>query len=204
MSQDLVILGAGGHAKVVISTARSAGFNPVRVYDDTEEKWGTTIMGVPIVGSISEFENCQLPAVIAIGNNRVRKALDEWFEKANWVSIIHASAVVDPSAKVGIGSVVFANAVVQPECVVHRHCIVNTAATLDHDGRMFAYSQIAPGANVAGGVEIGEGAFIGIGASIHQGSKLGEWSTVGGGAFFKGELEPNLIAVGVPARPLVR
>lgn len=198
----ITLLGAGGHARVIIAATKAAGLTISRILDDNESSQGTEILGVPVTGRIAEFKDG--PAFIGIGSNIIRSRLDAAFPSAEWAVIIHPASFVDPTVDVGPGTLICAGAVVQPECVLGRHVIINTSSSVDHECHIASYAQVAPGAHLGGRITLGEGAMAGIGSSIHQGSKMGAWSTLGGGAFLKGSLDEGVVAVGIPARPLVK
>ena len=196
--QNIQIFGAGGHAKVVIQTARAAGYVPVAVFDDNIETHGKMLCGVPIVGHLSEALK-SMPTVIAIGNNQVRKRCCESMSLP-WVTIIHPTAVVDPTATIGEGTVVFAGAVIQADSIIGRHAIINTSASVDHDSCLSDYVHVAPGCRVTGEVHVGEGVLLGAGTSIKPRMKIGEWSVVGAGGVVVADIPSHVTAMGVPAR----
>jgi sugar O-acyltransferase (sialic acid O-acetyltransferase NeuD family) len=201
----LWILGGGGHAKVVIDTAFATGlFRPVGVLDDDPGRLGAEVLGVPVRGAIdlATIERLGVEhAVLAIGNNRVRAELAARLDgRVTWVTLVHPSAVVAPSARIGEGSVTFAGGVIQPDAVIGRHAIVNTAASIDHDCEIGDFAHIAPGVHLAGNVYVGAGAFLGIGSCAIPGSRIGEWATVGAGGVVIDDIPPGEIAKGVPAR----
>lgn len=200
-NKDLHILGAGGHAKVVIETAIRCGFNPIAVFDDDVKLIGTTVSQVPVVGRIGTLS---LPesalAFIAIGSNRVRKMLHEKLKSLTWVTLIHPSAYICSSASIARGSLVCAGAVIQPDVRVGEHAIVNTGANVDHDCRIGDFVHLCPGVNLAGGVTIDEGALIGIGSSIIPLKSVGAWSILGAGSAVIDHIPDKSKAVGVPAR----
>lgn len=207
--RPLWIVGAGGHAKVVIETARAMGaFLPVGVLDDDPGKIGAEVLGVPIRGGISLADVTRLgieDAVIAIGNNRVRTQLAVMLVPfVRWATLVHPSAVVAPSVRLGEGTVVFANAVIQPDSVIGRHVIVNTGASIDHDCRIGHAAHVAPGVRLAGNVSVGEGAFLGIGSCAIPGCRIGDWATVGAGGVVIDEIPAGGIAKGIPARVTLR
>ncbi|HMS54844.1 MAG TPA: acetyltransferase [Fimbriimonadaceae bacterium] len=193
---SLAVIGAGGHARVVIGLCRALGLDVRGLYDDFETN---SVMGVPILGTTSSASG---PAVLAIGDNRVRQRLSTL--PCQWLTLVHPAAWVDPTVRLGAGSVVFAGAVIQPEAVLGSHCIVNTSASVDHECRLADFAQVAPGAHLGGRVIVGEGAFLGIGASVIQGIEIGAWATVGAGAAVVKHVEPGVQVVGVPAKPRVR
>jgi sugar O-acyltransferase (sialic acid O-acetyltransferase NeuD family) len=197
-NEGIVVIGAGGHAKVLISTLIAGGSPIAAVFDDDETKWGTEVQGIRVSGAERERGG---GAIIGIGDNAKRKeiAQDLNFE---WETVIHPSASVHPSAKLGGGTVIFAGAVVQPDAVIGDHVIVNTGATIDHDCIIGDYAHLAPGVHLAGSVQVGEGAFLGIGSVAIPGVKIGCWSTLGAGAVAIRDLADGAVAVGVPAKVL--
>lgn len=198
----MVVLGGGGHAKVVVATARAAGLQVLAAYDDDPQKWGTKILDVAVKGPLAEFLAAPgSPAVCAIGHNDTRRTLVERGRAADveWVSIVHPSAVVDGSVTVREGAVVFAGAIVQPDSVIGTHAIVNTAASLDHDCVLESYVHVGPGVHVAGGVRIHEGAFLGVGAAVIPCKSIGAWSQVGAGGVVIRDVPEGDVVVGVPA-----
>jgi UDP-perosamine 4-acetyltransferase len=194
----MIILGAGGHAKVVIAAAHAAGMNIDGIYDDSPEKQGADIFGVPILGPISSAPT-DAEAVIAIGSNAVRAELANRLN-LNWTTIIHPTAWVHESVEIGPGTVIFAGAVIQPDAKIGRHAIINTCASVDHDCIVGAFAQISPGVALAGSVNIGQGAFIGTGASIIPGVSIGSGAVLGAGGVATRDLPANSLAVGVPAK----
>lgn len=200
-ARSVCVLGAGGHAKVVISTLQAAGYRVAAVYDDDPQKWGQRLLDIPIVGAIApERVPAGQPVVLAIGKNATRKVVAARFVAAQWISVQHPNADVHPSVQLGAGTVVFSGAVVQPGAVVGRHCIINTGATVDHDCVIGDYAHIAPGVHLAGEVTVGEGAFMGIGSVAIVGVTIGAWATVGAGAVVIHDIPPGSTAVGVPAK----
>ncbi len=204
MTKRLVVLGAGGHAKVAIATARLAGFAVQAVLDDDPSLTGSSVLGVPVTGPI---DRSGVPdgamCVLAIGANAPRKEVADRMA-CRWASIVHPQAVVDPSAEIGDGAVVFAGVVVQPEAVIGAHAILNTGCSVDHDCRVGSFAHLAPGVRLAGGCSVAQGAFLGIGAVMIPGTEVGAWSTVGAGAAVVGNIADGVIAVGVPARAIER
>ena len=198
------VIGCGGHAKVVVATLLDAGYDVAAVFDDDSARWGTTLSGIPIVGPIAAIKQRErFPAIIAIGNNRVRKEIAEGLD-LEWLTVVHPKASFDASVELGEGTVVFCGAVIQPDTRVGDHAIINTAASVDHDCLIGDYVHLAPGVHLAGGVLVGEGAFLGIGSNVVPGVNIGPWATVGAGACVLRSVPREVVAVGVPARPTVR
>jgi sugar O-acyltransferase, sialic acid O-acetyltransferase NeuD family len=208
-SDAVAVLGAGGHAKVVIATLQAAGFTVAAVFDDDETKRGSALLGVEVQGTLAELaDSSYRHAVIAVGSNATRMRLAERLQSqlqtVEWVTVVHPQTYVHPSVKLGVGTVVFAGAVVQPDALIGAHAIINTGATIDHDCLIGDFVHIAPGTHLAGDVRIDRGAFIGIGATVIPSRSIGEWATVGAGATVVSDIPAGVTAVGVPARVLCR
>lgn len=204
-NSPIAVIGAGGHAKVVLATLQAMGFGVFAVYDDSPDKWGTEMMGVPVRGPVERIaEDGILRAVLAIGDNATRCRLSVKLRGIEWMTVVHPRAWVHSSVHLGVGTVVFAGAVIQPEARIGDHVIVNTAATIDHECVVGDYAHIAPGAHLAGRVEVGEGTFIGMGCNVIQCLRIGKWSTVGAGAVVTKRIPDHVTAVGVPARVIKR
>lgn len=202
MSKDLVIVGAGGHARVVIATARAAGRNVVAILDDSPDRIGGSIEGIPVHGPVleawAEFPSTEF--LIALGSNHVRAALAE-AAPGPFATLIHPFSWIAPDVEIGEGSVIFAGTVVQPGTRIGRHCILNTACSIDHDGDVESFVHLSPGVHLAGTVTVRSGAWIGIGASVIQGIEIGPCAVVGAGAAVIRDVAARTTVVGVPARP---
>lgn len=197
------VVGAGGHAKVVIATLQAAGVEVGGAWDDAVHRVGRTVLGVPVYGPI-EAAPAEASLVVAIGSNAGRKAVAARLRGRTFVSIVHPAAVVHPSATLGPGTVVFAGAVLQPEVRLGAHVIVNTGASVDHDCVLEDFVHVAPGVHLAGNVSLREGAFLGIGSSAVPGCEVGAWATVGAGGVVIKPIPGRATAVGCPARVIGR
>ncbi len=202
--RPLWVLGAGGHAKSVIDAAQSMGeYEVVGLLDDAYSEPGLFVMGAPILGRICP-ENIQqfaiTNAVIAIGNNGVRRRVSEDLKGVvSFPTIVHRATYVAPSAVLGIGTVICAGAVIQPEARLGAHVIANTSSSVGHDCQIDDYAHVAPGTNIAGGVVVEQGAFLGIGSRVIPLRRIGAWATVGAGAAVYRDVPAGATVVGVPA-----
>lgn len=198
---DVVVIGGGGHAKVVISTLRACGHSVPAVFDDDTAQWGTQILGVPVSGPAEAACRAGYEwGFIAIGQNTARQSMARRLN-LRWLVLVHPTAYVAPEVKLGDGTVVMAGAIVQPGSVIGEQTIVNTGATLDHDCRVENFAHLAPGVHLAGNVHVAEGAFLGTGCVVIPGRQVGAWTTVGAGAVVVRDLPGEVVAYGVPARP---
>jgi len=199
-----VVIGAGGHAKVVVATIEAAGGHVLQVLDDSPSLWGTAVMGRAIAGPISaELVPPGTLVVLAVGDNRGRASLAARLP-VRWGTVVHPSAIVHSSVVLGEGTVVFAGAVIQPDTRIGPHGIVNTSASIDHDGALGSFVHIAPGAHLAGRVTVGDGTLIGVGSAVIPGMAIGAWATVGAGSAVIRNVADGVTVAGCPARLITK
>jgi sugar O-acyltransferase (sialic acid O-acetyltransferase NeuD family) len=202
---QLLILGAGGHGKVVAETALASNeWDKIAFLDDAfpsqKRVLSWSVLGIldDANGLIKEYPDL----AVAIGQNALRLRLINHFSSLGFKfpNIVHPTALVSPSVKLGKGIVVFPKAVVNAESHLGSGCIINTSSTIDHDCRISDGVHICPGVNMAGGVSVGEGSLIGIGSSIIQQIRIGSNTTVGAGSVVISDIGDNVTAFGNPAR----
>jgi sugar O-acyltransferase (sialic acid O-acetyltransferase NeuD family) len=202
---SLLVLGAGGHGRVVADAALSTRqWNLIAFVDDRRDP-STRPLGFEVVGALADFEQIsgRFDAVaLGVGDNLTRLSLHSRCLQANsrLAVVAHVSAAVRPHASIGPGSVIFAQAAVNAGAVLGPACIVNTGATVDHDCVLGEGVHISPGANLAGNVRVGARTWIGIGACVRQGITIAQDVTVGAGSVVVADVEPGVTVVGVPAR----
>lgn len=203
---NIYIIGAGGHSKVIIALLESLSISVTGIVDDDCNKLHQEILGIPIIGNIDSLKqlansHANIKAIIGIGNNAIRKKIAEKFRYTaiEWLVAIHENAYVHHSVYLGEGSVIFAGAIIQPDVTIGQHCIINTSAHIDHDCMIADYVHVAPGVGLAGNVHVEEGAFMGIGSKAIPNAQVGAWSTVGAGATVIKDIPNSVIAVGTPA-----
>lgn len=196
----IAVIGAGGHARVVVDLAEMLGLQIIGAADDDPTK---RLYDLPHLGPPAALRlEPGVVAVLAIGSNAVRQRLAARLTGLKWDSLVHPHAVVSLRATVQPGAVVFAGAVVQADTLIGAHAIVNTAASVDHDCQVGAFAHIGPGAVLAGGVSLEEGAFAGAGSVVLPGVRLGAWCTLGAGGVAARNVPPHEVHAGVPARKL--
>ena len=199
MSEQVVVIGGGGHAKVVIDCIRSAGDTAVGILDDNLAE-GSAVLDVPVLGKIEDcVKFADKKFIIAIGNNSVRRSLGERLA-VEWYTAIHPRAVVSQYAELGCGNVVMPNAVINAGAKVGAHCIINTGAIVEHDNRIGNYVHISPSATLGGTVIIGNETHVGIGAAVKNNITICNGCIIGAGAVVVKNITECGVYVGVPAQ----
>lgn len=204
MASPLLILGAGGHGRVVAEMASSLGYGELGMLDDNPT-------ASPVLGGLKRCREPSLrqrfpQAVVALGKATLRV---QWLlvlrdSGFSCPVLVHPRAWVSPTARLGAGTVVMAQAAVMSGARLGQGCIVNTGASVDHDCVLGEGVHVCPGAHLAGGVRVGACSWIGIGAAVIQELTIGSSVTVGAGAAVVQDLANGITAVGVPARPIGR
>ena len=204
-SEPVVIIGSGGHAKVVIELIRAEGRYQVKGCTGLGES-GFVLGDVPILGTDSVLPamlaNGAKKAFVAIGDNHLRlrllaQVLEMGFELINAVS---PNAVVSPSATLGRGIAIMAGAIINASAEIGDGAIINTNAGVDHDCRIGRGAHIGPGSTLAGNVEIGCESFLGARTCVIPGVRIGSRAIVGAGSVVVRDVPDDVTAMGVPAR----
>jgi sugar O-acyltransferase (sialic acid O-acetyltransferase NeuD family) len=192
----LLIIGAGGHGKVVADTAGACGYSDIAFLDQSwpectkNGRW--KIIGKPTQSDAAMF--------CAVGKNDIRARIFEEYHLNNSPVLIHPSAILSPSVKMGPGALAVAGSIVNADASIGRGTILNTACSVDHDCLIGDFVHISPGAHLAGGVRVGDGTWIGIGAVVREGVRIGTNVIVAAGAAVVGNIEDGVRVGGVPAR----
>jgi sugar O-acyltransferase (sialic acid O-acetyltransferase NeuD family) len=194
---SIIVYGGGGHGKAVIDLLRAAGgFTLVGVIDDGRQP-GETVLDAAVIGGSAALAavrtaGCKLAlnAVGGIGAMSSRIAIFERLQAAGFDSptLVHPSAVVEPSAVLGAGVQVFPHAYVGSDAQLGAGVIVNTAAIVSHDCSLAEYANLAPGSILAGGVQVGRGTLIGMGVTVNLSVKIGAMARIGNSATVKADV----------------
>lgn len=209
MKRPWIVLGGGGHARVVVDVLRACGAELLGFTDRV--RCPDLADGVPWLGGEDALAAYPADSVYlavgvgAIGDSSTRRRLFLEVQERGYECppLKHPRAVVSPDAQLAEGAQVMAGAVIQPGCRIGPNSIINTRASVDHDCVIGAYVHVAPGATLSGGVVVGDGAHIGVGATVIQGVHIGASSVVGAGAVVLSD-PCGATVVGVPAKPMKR
>ena len=205
MSKDVIIIGAGGHAKVIADIIYKSGDNLIGFLDDNLDNKGKEIyLGKKVLGTTKDIENYNKNYfIIGIGNNSIRKKINNE-NNLKLYTAIHPSAIIAEDVKIGIGSVIMAGVVINPGTVIGKNCIINTCSSLDHDNLLEDYVHISPGAHLAGTVSVKEGTWICTGATIINNITIAQNNIIGAGSVVIKDInEENGTYVGVPVKMLI-
>ena len=197
---DVIIIGAGGHAKVIADIVLSQGHRLLGFLDDSPNATGS--YGIPVLGKVADYPLWpHARFLIGIGNAAVRRKLASRLEGVQWHTAIHPAATVSRlGVTVGEGSVVMAGAVVSPGARIGAHCILNSGSVVEHDNTIGDYVHISVGAKTAGTVTIGDDTWVGIGATVSNNLTVCGGCMIGAGAVVVKNIDAPGTYVGVPAR----
>jgi len=206
----VLILGAGGHGRVVLDILLQARkYDVVGFLDNNSDIHGRRVDGIPVHGGIDELEGfgAELGVgglIIAIGDNGARRGLARQVEQTGFelISAVHPSATLAYNATIGRNVVIAAGAVVCANCQIGDSVILNTGCIIDHQTMIGEGSHICPGVRIAGRVKVEPGVFVGIGATVVPKVTLGCEAIVGAGAVVLEDVLPMATVVGVPAVPI--
>lgn len=204
MLKSLLIVGAGGHGKMVAESALASGYDNIAFLDDDITKHETVIMGYPVIGSLSsatELLQQYTDTFVALGNNHLRMNVITQLEELGYTLpfLIHPSSTVSRFTKISSGTVVAAGVVIQPSSVIGKGCILNTRCSVDHDCVINDGVHISPGAVLCGTVMVGAYTWICAGAVISNNVNVGAESIVAAGAVAVEDVPAYCMVAGVPA-----
>lgn len=208
INKTIIVIGAGGHAKVLISCLEQTNATLLGALDPDVQKHQQKILNTPILGGddvLSQYKREEIVLVNGLGstgNPRARSELFNRYTKLGYqfINVIHPSAIVEKDVSFGAGLQIMAGTILQPGSRFEQNVIINTRATIDHDCHVGAHAHIAPGAILCGNVSIGENTHIGAGACVIQNIKIGANCLIGAGSVVIYDIPDNTKVTGVPAK----
>ncbi|WP_338555853.1 acetyltransferase [Paenibacillus sp. KS-LC4] len=198
-----VVVGAGGHAKVVVDILRTS--QAYKVIGCIGREPGGQVLNVPVLGDDTMLplllEQGVRHAFIAIGDNAARLRLARHVQSLGFelINAISPLAYIAPSASLGCGIAVMPGGIIQPDAKIGSLTIINTAASVDHDCIIGEACHLAPGSTLSGGVTVGDGSFLGTGTVVIDGIRIGAGCMIGAGAAVIRNIPDQTLAAGVPA-----
>jgi sugar O-acyltransferase (sialic acid O-acetyltransferase NeuD family) len=208
VNSPVIILGTGGHAKVLIDALRRQSVAILGATDIDPGKAGQLFFGVRILGSdevVAQYTSSVICLVNGVGSARsvvLRKELFLRFKNRgnSFANVVHPSAVIASDASLDEGAQIMAGAVLQAGCRIGANVIVNTRVAVDHDCHVGEHVHLAPGVTLSGGVVIGSDTHVGVGATIIQGIRIGSGCLIAAGAVVVRDVPDGATVMGVPAR----
>lgn len=196
--KELIIIGAGGHAKVVIDAVKRAKSHIIRSLVDTTQSSASSFAewNVDFKMPSTVEPNCEF--IVAIGDNAIRAQLYADLLQTGWApaTIIHPSAIIAENVSIGAGSLLCAGSIIGPDSMLGENCIVNTGASIDHDCTIGDHCHVCPGARLPGACKLGEGVLIGTAATAIPNIVVGDWAVVGAGSVLIKNVESRSKVVG--------
>jgi len=208
MGKPVIVIGSGGHSKVLISILQMLSIPIIGITDINAVKNEKSIPGLRFLGddhAILRYQACTINLINGLGSvksTQKRRMIFEKFkmEGYSFFTIIHPSAIIGPGVEISEGVQIMAGAVIQPGSSIGDNTIINTGACADHDCLIGKHVHLAPGVTLSGGVEIGSGTHVGTGTNIIQNIKIGSNSLIGAGSLVLDDLPEGSLAYGNPAR----
>ncbi len=212
--QDIVIVAAGGHAKVVADAVVSHPANGIHFtlagfVDDDASKAGMSVEGRPVLGGLGLLDELResknrLGLIVGIGDNATRRSVFEGLAARgfDFVTVVHRHAMLAETVRLARGVFVAAGVVVNTQTEIGENTILNTGCTVDHDNRIGAHVHVAPGANLCGSVSVGDGTMIAVGACVIPNTTIGPRALVAAGAAVTKDVAEGSRVAGVPAKDI--
>ena len=207
-SLPVIVLGAGGHAKVLVDILLRLSVNVIGLCDCDPGMEGHSIMDVPVIGNddkVLEYSMDEIRLVNGLGSvglTKNRRELYGFFKNKGYsfATIIHPSALIASEVDLSEGVQVFAGVIIQPGTVIGQDTIINTGSSIDHDCIIGDHVFIAPGVTLSGEVEVGSNTHVGTGVNVIQGVRIGEDSLIAAGSLVIRDVPDAVKVMGVPAQ----
>lgn len=202
--KKLIIVGNGGHSKVVQEIVRKSDYQLIEIWDDKYSEV-TCIDGInyaPIDVNHPFVEDKSVFFFLAIGDNSVRKKIANRFNinKSRYATILAPSAIISTEAFISGGSLVMEGAIIQAGSTIGDQVIVNSGSIIDHDCQIEEYVHVAPGATITGHCTVRQMSLIGAGSTLIPSVVVEEHATIGAGSVVIKNVPANKIAYGNPAK----
>ena len=209
MKKEVVIIGAGGHAKVIADIIYKSGDIVLGFLDDNKEL-GSNIIKEPklsVIGTINDIHKIQqknnsINFIIGIGDNKTRRTIAEKYNDINYYTAIHPTAQIGIDIEIEKGTTIMANTCINTSSKIGKHCIINTGSIIEHDNKIGDYVHISPNATLCGTVEIGENTHVGAGTTIKNNIKICDNTIIGCGTIIIRDIWEKGTYVGIPSQKI--
>jgi sugar O-acyltransferase (sialic acid O-acetyltransferase NeuD family) len=211
MRPKILLIGAGGHGRVVLDLLLQAREYQVAGIIDLKERIGDKVLGVPVIGTDKDLpvlfkkgiKHCFI-SVGSVGEAGLRVKLYEVARRSGFAfpNLIHPSACISRRALFGEGNYIGPGVIINVNAVIGNQCIINSGAIVEHDCRISDFAHISPGVYISGGVSVGEQSHIGIGSSIIQNLRIGARTIIGAGSVVTKNIRGSVIAYGNPCKEI--
>ncbi|TFD52123.1 acetyltransferase [Cryobacterium frigoriphilum] len=203
---ELLLVGASGLAREVLSVIRAAGaVDTVGMLDDSPQLWGTRLAGVPVLGSlatVAEHPDAQLVLCVGQGTARARiveRLADSGVTALRFARVVHRSVEVPDSCRIGPGSIVLAGTVLTADVIIGSHVVIMPHVTLTHGNRIDSFATLCAGVTLGGDVRVEAGAYLGMNSAVRQRVRIGAGAVIGMGAAVLHAVPAHETWLGVPA-----
>lgn len=206
-ADPLVVVGSGGHAKVIVEAVRARiPDREIILLDDGPEAQGRTVLGLNVSGNREQLSaNFKgAPVALGIGNNHARAEIIAWLSANSHLleTVIHPTAIVGATVAIGQGAFLAAGSIAIADSRIGAGAIINTGASVDHDCEIGEAAHIAPGVRLCGNVRVGDRTLIGVGSSVRPGISIAADVILGAGSVVVRNINAAGTYAGNPARPL--
>lgn len=211
MNKKIILLGGGGHAKVILESLQAKSSQVAGIIAPRESDIAPSLQNYPWLGDDfalqQHYSSTDILLINGIGQvpgSTVRSRVYRFFKESGYIfeKIIHPTAILASDASLEEGVQMMAGVIVQPAARIGENTILNTRVSVDHDCVIGRDVHLSPGAILAGGVTVEDGVFIGAGAVVIEGIRIGRDSIIGAGAVVITDIPPYSRYAGVPAKEM--
>jgi len=205
---EIILLGGGGHAKVLIDLINTSMQFEISGILDTQLEIGTKVLNVSVLGDDDLLSGLYSKGIknvcIAIGSvkdNARRRILFDKVKQMGFLVpyLLHPQTIISKNVHFSEGVQIMAGVNVQTDSLFKENTIINTGAIIEHDCSIGSHVHICPGAVISGGCTVGDGTFIGAGVTVMQEINIGKCVTVAAGAVVVKDVPDRTMVKGVPA-----